>query len=171
MAQEFTINSEAIESKINSLLPSQGGFGAGVDFSASTMIIPTIDVTSAAQGYILREDLQTAIYFTGANVFDINNATVTIITNTGYYRITGTITLRSDVSITQNVDINITDGTTTKKVYGTTSTNGGNTYCLDFDKIIFLSAGDSCNVTCSAQSRFIGSSRQIATIDGTLVNP
>ena len=36
MAQEFTINSTAIESKINQLLPSQGGFGAGVDFSAST---------------------------------------------------------------------------------------------------------------------------------------
>ena len=36
MAEEFIINSNAIETKINQLLPSQGGFGAGVDFSAIT---------------------------------------------------------------------------------------------------------------------------------------
>ena len=45
MAQEFTINSESIESKINQLLPSQGGKGAGIDFSASTMVIPIVDLT------------------------------------------------------------------------------------------------------------------------------
>ena len=34
MAEEFIINSRTIEDKINQLLPSQGGFGAGIDFSA-----------------------------------------------------------------------------------------------------------------------------------------
>jgi|TARA_R110000772_G_scaffold50503_1_gene116043 hypothetical protein len=171
MAQEFFINSQELEDKIRQLLPSQGGAGAGFDLTASTQIIPIIDLTESAEGSSLRQDLQTAISFDGATVFDINNATATIINNTGYYRIIGTITMRSDVSTAQNVDINITDGASTKKVYGSISTNGGNTYCLDFDKIIFLSAGDSCTVTCSAQARFIGSSRQIATIDGVLVNP
>ena len=33
MGQEFTIKSAKIEEKINQLLPTQGGFGAGVDFS------------------------------------------------------------------------------------------------------------------------------------------
>ena len=60
MAQEFTINSSAIESKINQLLPSQGGFGAGVDFSASTMVIPIVDLTESAEGSDVRQDLQTA---------------------------------------------------------------------------------------------------------------
>ena len=50
MGQEFTINSAAIESKINELLPSQGGYGAGIDFSASTTIIPIIDLTETASG-------------------------------------------------------------------------------------------------------------------------
>ena len=45
MAQEFTIKSQQIEDKINQLLPSQGGFAAGVDFSASSMVIPIVDLT------------------------------------------------------------------------------------------------------------------------------
>ena len=59
MASEFTIKSEQIESKINQLLPSQGGYGAGVDFSASTMVIPIVDLTETAEGSALRQDLQT----------------------------------------------------------------------------------------------------------------
>jgi len=43
--QQFRINSQVIEDKYNSLLPSQGGQGAGVDLSASTMVIPIIDLT------------------------------------------------------------------------------------------------------------------------------
>ena len=61
MAQEFTINSEAIESKINQLLPSQAGFGAGIDFSASTMVIPIVDLTETAEGSGLRQDLQKSL--------------------------------------------------------------------------------------------------------------
>ena len=61
MAQEFTINSSAIENKINQLLPSQGGFGAGIDFSASTMVIPIVDLTESAEGGTARQDLQTAL--------------------------------------------------------------------------------------------------------------
>ena len=85
MAQEFTINSEAIESKINSLLPSQGGFGAGIDFSASTMIIPTIDLTETASGSSLRVDLQSAFSHAGITAFNVSNATTTIVSTTGYW--------------------------------------------------------------------------------------
>ena len=86
MAQEFTINSTAIEDKINQLLPSQGGFGAGIDFSASTMVIPTINLTETAEGGSTREDLQSAFSFTTTNTFLIANATdTTIISTTGYY--------------------------------------------------------------------------------------
>ena len=73
MAQEFTINSSAIESKINKLLPSQGGFGAGVDFSASTMVIPIVDLTESAEGSGVRQDLQTASSFSTENTLSINS--------------------------------------------------------------------------------------------------
>jgi len=75
MAQEFRINSSTIEAKINQLLPSQGGQGAGVDFSASTMVIPIVDLTESAEGSNLRVDLQSALNFTGATVFDVTNTT------------------------------------------------------------------------------------------------
>ena len=90
MAQEFTINSQAIEDKINSLLPSQGGFGAGVDFSASTMVIPIIDLTESAEGSSLRQDLQTSFSHNSNTSVVVAGATNTVIINTtGYFRIFG----------------------------------------------------------------------------------
>ena len=89
MGQEFTINSRLIEDRLNSLLPSQANDGAGIDFSASTMIIPTIDVTEAAQGSVLRQDLQTSISFTSSSAFEVVNTTTTIINTTGYFRLFG----------------------------------------------------------------------------------
>ena len=171
MAQEFFINSQELEDKVRQLLPSQGGAGAGFDLSASTQIIPIIDLTESASGSNLREDLQTSLSHGSATTFDSNNATTSLIVNTGYFRIVGTITIRSDTSAVQNVSINLLDGATTKIIYQSSSVNGGNAYCLDFDKVVFLSAGDSCTCTTSAQARFQGSTRQIASIDGILVNP
>ena len=89
MAQEFTINSSAIESKINQLLPSQGGFGAGIDFSASTMVIPIVDLTETAEGSNVRADLQTALSFSDVTAFEVANTTTTVINTTGYFRIFG----------------------------------------------------------------------------------
>ena len=61
MGQEYFINSQTLETKVRQLLPSQGGAGAGFDLSASTQIIPVIDVTESAEGSVLRADLQTAL--------------------------------------------------------------------------------------------------------------
>ena len=54
MGQEFFINSEELESKIRQILPSQGGKGAGFDLSASTQIIPIVDLTESAEGSNVR---------------------------------------------------------------------------------------------------------------------
>ena len=52
MGQEFVIKSPQIEDKINQLLPSQAGQAAGVDFSASTTVIPIVDLTETAEGSV-----------------------------------------------------------------------------------------------------------------------
>ena len=173
MAQEFTINSANIESKINQLLPSQGGFGAGVDFSASTMVIPIVDLTETAEGSTFRQDLQTALSHKSSTEFQVTNATSTIINNTGYFKISGTCTVQS-AAAGSFVTINITDGFTSKLVWGqrlpATATITSQSSILDL--IVFLEAGDSCTVTSfNASSYVIGSTRQIATITGDLVNP
>ncbi len=87
MAQEFTINSASIESKINQLLPSQGGFGSGVDFSASTMVIPIVDLTESAEGSSLRQDLQSSLSHGSITSTTVTNTTTTLVNTTGYYRV------------------------------------------------------------------------------------
>ena len=67
MAQEFVIKSKILEDKINQLLPSQGGAQAGIDLSATTQIVPIIDLTESAEGSTLRQDLQTAYGLTSTD--------------------------------------------------------------------------------------------------------
>ena len=167
MAQEFTINSSAIETKINQLLPSQGGFQPGVDFSASTMVIPIVDLTETAEGSSVREDLQSALSHTSCTSFEINNATdTTIINTTGYFRVFGTVNCQSGGF----ANFELTDGTTQKRIL---SYNAFTVTAVEdsYDYIIFLAAGDSLLGTGSAQGQLLGVTRQLADIDGNLVNP
>jgi|TARA_A100001015_G_scaffold318534_1_gene438702 hypothetical protein len=173
LAQEFTIKSEAIESKINQLLPSQGGFEPGVDFSASTMVVPIIDLTESAEGSSLRSDLQTSFSLDSVTVFDVNGSNTTdIITTPGYYRIFGTGVGNGSL-LTEDLGIQITDGTTTKIIFRLQTTNGIATRLADtFDFNVFVSAGDTVQAfTNTSRNRIQGVSRQIATITGELVNP
>jgi len=167
MAQEFSINSSALESKINQLLPSQGGFGAGVDLSASTQIIPIVDLTESAEGSNVRADLQTAFSFKTVSAFNIINTTTTIINTTGYFRIFGVAALFG----TGDVNFNITDGISTKlfKQYiGATGSTNNNF----FDFIMFVEAGVSINIrSTSANVRSSGCTRQIADINGNFTDP
>ena len=175
MAQEFTINSSTIESKINQLLPSQGGFGAGVDFTASTMVIPIVDLTESAEGSSLRQDLQTSFSLGSITAFNIRNATSTMINNTGYWRVFGAISTYRTTS-TNTLNINVTDGITSKIILdgrvAPAYTNVGVSPAIPFDFTVFLQAGESLvGVSGSTDFAIIGNTRQIATIDGTLVNP
>ena len=167
MAQEFTINSSAIESKINQLLPSQGGSGAGIDFSASTMVIPIVDLTESAEGSGLRQDLQKSLSLTSVTSYNISNTTSTIINTTGYFRVTGL----GLVDTAGSCRLELTDGTTTKILK-----NFDGIVNLEFvqsyDFIVFLKAGDSLVGVSSVGTAVLnGTTRQIATVTGDLVNP
>jgi hypothetical protein len=174
VAQEFTIKSEAIESKINQLLPSQGGFQAGVDFSASTMVIPIVDLTETAEGSDLRQDLQTALSHNSATEFNVTNTTTTVINTTGYWRVIGSTRLTINNSLLPETSIIVNDGATDKiltRFYGVSSTVvqfiG---YTFDFN--VKLEAGDSLKVKSASTASVIGGSiRQIADINGNLINP
>lgn len=179
MAQEFIIKSQDIEDKINQLLPSQGGFQAGVDFSASTMVIPIVDLTETAEGSSLREDLQKSLSLTSITDFSQAStsagASTTIITTTGYFRIFGTSTILSTSAVVSNV-IEITDGTTTKNLFNhaTVSTSINQGFNVPFDFIALLEAGDSVNIVSTGASgvaRIQGNTRQIADLAKNLINP
>ena len=170
MGQEFFINSQELENKIRQLLPSQGGAGAGFDLSASTQIIPIIDLTESAQGSNLREDLQKSLSHSAVTAFSVSNATNTIIiNNTGYYRVFGNAFSGNDGVCS----FNLFDGATAKKVIEYRAFSGVDDHeSSAFDFIVFLSAGDSFRATSSsANATIMGVTRQIASIDGTLTNP
>ena len=167
MGQEFIIKSQKLEDKVNQLLPSQGGFQAGVDLSASTTVIPIVDLTETAEGSDVRQDLQTAFSHKTMTSFVINNATTTIINTTGYFRIIGFVNFLSNA----NFEIKINDGTTDKTIVAN-GANAGATVSNLLDIIVFLEAGDSVIVVCTGTgANFIGTSRQIADIAGNLINP
>ena len=166
MGQEFTVKSENLENKINQLLPSQAGFGAGVDITASTTVIPIVDLTETAEGSLLRQDLQTAF---GINsTFTLSSgATTTIINTTGYYRLFGNY---RSTSTTSNVaTISIQDGFTTTNILRFASSISGT--AEDFNVVIFLKAGTSCVCATNANARINVVHRQIADVNGNLINP
>jgi len=175
LAEEFVIKSEAIEDKINQLLPSQGGFQPGVDFSASTMVIPIVDLTETAEGSALRVDLQSAMSHNSMTTFSITNTTTTIVNTTGYWRVFGGASMRSTSSNEAKISIAITDGTTSKKVFEINVldalANTGHTANI-FDFIVKLAAGDSLTGTSNnTTGDLIGNVRQLADLSGNLVNP
>ena len=164
MAQEFTIKSEDIESKINQLLPSQGGFGAGVDFSASTMVVPIVDLTETAEGSALRQDLQSSLSLSSVTAFNVSNTTSTLINTTGYFRVFGTAGTSSNVNSQR---FSLTDGTTTKIIidFGAGHSGGTALQIATYDFIVLLQAGESLTATSSASAfSIIGCTRQIADL-------
>jgi hypothetical protein len=166
VGQEYFINNQELENKVRDLLPSQGGAGAGFDLSASTQIIPIIDLTESAEGSNVRGDLQTALSLNSQTAFNILNTTTTVINNTGYFRIFGNAYFAG----AGDANFRFTDGTTTKIILNFSSS--GTVYNNFFDFNVFMEAGVSMTIQSSSNSaNIIGSTRQIANIDGVLVNP
>lgn len=167
MGQEFFINSDALQQKVAELLPSQGGAGAGFDLSASTQIVPIIDLTEQAEGSSVRADLQTAFSHDTITSFSISNTTSTIISNTGYFRVFGTYT----ASGTNASFFSLVDGASSKVLIENPFTGSGIIQNF-FDFIVFLAAGQTMTGTSnSANGSYRGSTRQIADITGNLINP
>jgi len=166
MGQEYFINSEKLQQKVRNLLPSQGGAGSNVDLSSTTQIVPIIDLTETAEGSDVRKDLQTAFSYKNITDFSVSNATNTVLlSNTGYFRMY--YTFNGFSSGTAN--INLFDGTTQKRVIAFES--GGSNSTSIAEITVFLDVGVSLRVTASSGVGLAGSVRQIADIDGNLIDP
>ncbi len=163
-----SVTSEALQLKLRQLLPSQQGFGT--DITASNTIVPVIDLTAAAEGSDVPEFLQQAINFGGATAF---NGATNVATTPGFYRIVGTAAVTS-ASGAKTAHISITDGATTKIVWSLDTAASSGTVGLtseSFDLVIFLVAGETCAVANDSLCRISGSIRQVADVNGALVQP
>jgi len=171
MAQEYFINDQALEDKVRQLLPSQGGAGAGFDLSASTQIIPVIDLTESAQGSSLREDLQTAVS-NSVTFTSLNNTSGTdLVTTTGFFRIFIS-SLRDDGTGTETSALALNDGSTQFKFFNFLGISGEKVDIIpNFDKVVFVKAGSKIEGIAGANQIMRVHTYQIASIDGTLTNP
>lgn len=161
----ITVNSEALQTQIRDLLPSQAGFGS--ELQATNVITPIVDLTSAAEGSGLPTDLQTALAFSSQTAFKVENTTTTILNQTGFFRIFMTV----NTQVSSAATVELSDGSTSKEIV---RMNGiaSDLVRTQLDFIVFLRAGDSVDVISSAAGCVLaGSTRQIATGNGTLVQP
>lgn len=166
-----SVTSEALQLKIRQLLPSQDGFGA--DLAAQNVIVPIIDLTAASEGSDVRQDLQTAIAFGSATAFDAQGGTATIANTAGFYKIQGISNIRTTSNRETN-SIDITDGSTSKMLFDHTCADSNGQYIdsATFDFVVFLRPGDSISATTDSSNNSLnGSVRQIADVNGTLVQP
>jgi len=173
MGQEFFVKSDSLESQVRKLLPSQGGLGAGQDLSASTQIIPIIDLTETAEGSTVRPDLQTALSFNDITAFDVNSADVTIINTTGYFRVFGNLSVENTSGSLKTASFVLSDGSATKVMKKMLV--GGSSlipFISNYDFVVFIPAGGSLLASCNATTISLsGCTKQIASIDGTLTQP
>ena len=134
---------------------------------AQNVIVPIIDLTEAASGSSVRQDLQSAIAFGSQTAYTVSNTTTTVVNNTGFWRITGVVGNNS----TGTCSVNLTNGLTTKLIarYGASSDPFYQN--IPFDYLVFFNSGESMSVTSNANASWVGSVRQIADINGALVNP
>jgi hypothetical protein len=165
----ITVNSESLQTQIRDLLPSQNGFGS--ELQASNVITPIIDLTAAAEGSTVGVDLQQALSFGSQTAFSVINTTTTLVNSTGFYRVFGTSMARAGSSGTASCRLTLDDGASTKDIY-LHLVPAGISSSLIFDFIVFLAAGQLLSATTdTVNCNISGSTRQIATGSGTLVNP
>jgi len=172
VGQEYFINSQQLQNKVADLLPSQGGAGSGFDLSASTQIIPVINLTESAEGSNLRQDLQNSLSLSSITHTRVANSTdEVLINNTGYYRVFGNTLAQNNGEQV----FKLTDGVTTKVVQQFLVSSLSSQSQNNFDFIVFLPAGVSFTGTSTATAvggNYISvTTRQIADITGELVNP
>ena len=163
----ITVNSEALQSQIRDLLPSQNGFGS--ELQASNIITPIIDLTATAEGSATPIELQEALSFSDITAnFVSGSATTTILNQVGFFLVQVTMVASNS---TANPQLNISDGSTSKTILQIDTAAAG--ICtVNKRYTIFLTAGDTLTaVTNNADSQINVVTRQIATGDGTLVTP
>ena len=172
MAQIISITSEALQSTIRRLLPSQQGFGE--DLQATNVVTPVIDITPTAEGSSVPQYLQTALNFGGLNRIFVQNTTSNLVTGGGFYRCQGNISIESDATTEMGVGFRISDGSSTQTVYDLRITNRTNDFyvAVPYDITVFLRPADTLiGFSDDTEGILAGSFRQVADSGGNLINP
>ena len=168
------VTSEALEKKFRDVFPAQGGAELVQDLFASGVIQPVIDFSSVAEGSVLPEMLQTAWDFATGHDEISGAGTSTVITNTGFWKVETTLSIKNNSGATRSGQVYIDNGVTTKVLwkFGMEPSSTQDTELTDsWDAVVFLKTGESLVHSTNGGTIMNTSYRQIADVNGTLVNP
>ena len=168
--QITSITSESLQAQIRTLLPSQEGFGT--DLMAQNVIVPIIDLTSAAEGSTVPQMLQTALDFSTGHT-TVNGSSSVIINNSGFWRVIINASMWIEATLATEGKLTLSDGLSTKSIWEVNGQAGGVSQgTQNADLIIYLRAGDSASLSSNSGILTLDATyRQIADVNGTLVNP
>jgi len=172
------IRSEQIEAQYRRLLPAQAGNETTTDLLASDVIIPVVNITGAAEGQALRQDLQRSFDSSSATAaFNGKNAAQTWITTAGFWNVRIVISINPSVAGAESTT-SVYDGATSSFVFSTGPSFGGGTsveeYINSEEFVVFLRPGDSLRTVHPSATADVVTTvtyRQIADLYGNLTQP
>lgn len=159
-------------------MPAQAGNEVTTDLLASDTIIPVINITGAAEGQALRDDLQRANDISSSTAaFQGKNAFNNWISTGGFWLIRVNCIINPSVTGAESNTF-ITDGTTSSIVFNPGPSLGGGTsveeYVSSPDITVFLRPGDTLRTnhpSATADVTTVVTYRQIADLYGNLTTP
>lgn len=167
--QNYEIVNPGLETQVAALLPSVAGYGGNL--RATNTIIPIVDLTAAAEGSNVPESMQQAIAFGSQTAFEVTGTSTVVANVPGFYRVFGVLTCSTGTANTGG-GFTMTDGLSVKQVWAHIDSGHGRLGVSGFDFIVFLDSGVSISAFADSTNIVVtGSTRQIATSDGTLVTP
>lgn len=168
------VTDEALEKRFRDTFKSQGGAELVDDLYAQGVIVPVVDFTAAATGDVLATNLQTAWDFsTGYN--QITGGSTAIILNAGFWQVDLTFTGEiAGGSVLNRGRVYISAGGVQKNVWSISRASGSvdQDNVTDGSFVVFLRSGDALNAEAQGAANVMDIwYRQIATVNGDLVNP
>ena len=169
----FQFRKEAIEEDLNRNFPSQGQGNPPLYYSLSEVVVPTYSINTTAEGSGLPENLQTAWDFSTDRQI-AQGSTVALITNPGFWIVSWNAEMLPGGGAADVARLQMTDGVSTKtiiEVHAQTSTATQQSIYYG-NTTVFLRSGDTLQITTNQPSAtIVATTRQIADLNGNLVNP
>lgn len=172
MPQIRQVVSEALQSTVRRLLPSQQGFTE--DLMATNVITPIIDLTPTAEGSQLPSYLQTASSFDDVTAFSAIGGSDVVANTAGFWRIQYAVSFTSASATAAKCSFTMSDGLSTKSLLvfewdaSTAEPAGSN----NGEFYVFLTSGDSISaVSTTSLGKLYGHAIQVADVNGVLSTP